>query len=120
MTDRLGNTEFDALDDDIVIIRHLEGAEIATGDIKANLIHIKEHYPKRELLLLDHRYSYALSADALQELLGVTYFKAWATVLPDPSRRQLIESAIKAFRPSVPYAAFDTMDAAVRFLRSIK
>lgn len=118
--DRLHNTEFEALDDDIIVIRHLEDAEISIEDIRNNLEHIKEAYPGRKLLLIDHKYSYSLSYDSLNELLGITYFKALATLVYDSHKKRLIEDSILAFKLTVPYKAFEDSESATQFLRSHK
>ena len=116
--DRLQKTEFEVLDNDIIVIRHLEDAEITREDIRNNLTHIKETCPGRKLPLIDHENSYSLSFDALDELLGITCFKALAPLVYDGNKKRLKEGSVSAFKLTVPYKAFEDIESAIHFLRS--
>lgn len=109
------------LDDypDIVTIRHKMDLEIAAEQIQETLQIIRRDYPDKRLLLVEHRYSYSLSFEAMQLFQEIDYFDRIASLVIDAMRVRQIERSVMWVKFRVPFRVFANRDEAVQFLRAV-
>jgi hypothetical protein len=102
---------------DIVTIRHGADLEITEQHMLETLNIIKERYPEKKLLLVEHTYSYSLSFGAMQFLQNIGYFDRMASVVPHKAMAEHVERSLTWVQFRVPFRVFTDIEAALRFLR---